>query len=106
MLGAAMRAHPTAPPSRAGGRPVLPLLVVGLAVVLQLVVAVPFTVGLGLLAPPWAIVTGWAIWLLAAGVLVVTARRRPLLTPLVPLANAAVLYALVTIGESALGWTA
>jgi hypothetical protein len=91
------------PPSRP--RSVLPRVVIGVAVAMQLVVAVPFTVGLGLLAPLWAIAAGWALWLVAAGALVVTARRRPLVTPLVPLANAALLAAFVTFGASMLGWT-
>jgi type IV secretory pathway TrbD component len=101
-----MSAHSTSPSSHAGGRSVLPLIVIGIAIAMQLVIAVPFTVGLGLLAPLWAILVGWALWLVAAGALVVTARRRPLLTPLLPLTNAALLFALVTFGESALGWTA
>jgi type IV secretory pathway TrbD component len=72
-----MSAHSTSPSSRAGGRPVLPLIVIGIAVAMQLVVAVPFTVGLGLLAPLWAIVVGWALWLVAAGALVVTLAADP-----------------------------
>jgi hypothetical protein len=101
-----MSAHSASPSSRAGGRPILPLIVIGLAVAMQLAVAVPFTVGMGLLAPLWAITVGWALWLAAAGTLVVTARRRPLLTPLVPVTNAALLFAFVTFGDSVLGWTA
>jgi type IV secretory pathway TrbD component len=101
-----MSAHSTSPSSRAGGRPILPLIVIGLAVAMQLAVAVPFTIGMGLLAPLWAIIVGWALWLVAAGTLVVTARRRPLLTPLVPVTNAALLFAFVTFGDSVLGWTA
>jgi hypothetical protein len=99
-----MSANTTSPASPAGGRPMIRPIVIGLAVALQLAVAVPFTAGMGLLAPPWAIVVGWALWLLAAGVLVATARRRPLLTPLVPAANAALLFAFVTFGEAVLGW--
>jgi hypothetical protein len=101
-----MSAHSTSPSSSAGDRPVFPRIGIGIAVAMQLVVAVPFTVGMGLLAPLWAIVVGWALWLVAAGLLVATARRRPLVTPLVPVTNAALLFAFVTFGESALGWTA
>jgi type IV secretory pathway TrbD component len=72
---------------------------------MQLVVAVPFTVGMGLVAPLWAIVVGWVLWFVAVGGLFVTARRRPLVTPVVPLVNAAALVALVRLGESMLGWT-
>jgi hypothetical protein len=101
-----MSAHSTSPSARAEGRPVLPRFVIGIAIAMQLVVAVPFTVGLGLLAPPWAIIVGWAVWFLAAGTLGVSARRRPLLTPLVPVTNAALLFAFITFGDSVLGWTA
>jgi hypothetical protein len=101
-----MSAHSTSPSSPAGGRPLIRPIVIGLAVALQLAVAVPFTVGMGLLAPPWAIIVSWALWLVAAGALVATARRRPLLTPLVPAANATLLFAFVTFGEAVLGWQA
>jgi len=82
------------------------MIVIGIAVAMQLVVAVPFTVGIGLLAPLWAFLVGWGLWLVAAGALVATARRRSLATPLVPVTNAALLFAFVTFGESVLGWTA
>lgn len=101
-----MSAQPTSSSSGAGDRPVLALIVIGIAVAVELVVAVPFTVGMGLLAPLWAIVVSWALWLVAAGALVVTARRRPLATPLVPVTNAALLFAFVAFGDSVLGWTA
>ena len=101
-----MSAHPNTPSADAGGRSFLPLIVIGIAIAMQMVVAVPFTVGLGLLAPMWAIVAGWMLWIAAAGTLIVIARRRPLLTPLVPIANAALLYAFLAFGDVALGWTA
>lgn len=101
-----MSTHSTPASSHTGGRPILPLLVIGSALAMQLVVAVPFTVGLGLLAPPWAIIVGWALWLVAAGALFVAARHRSLLTPLVPVTNAALLFAVVTFGDAVLGWTA
>lgn len=79
---------------------------IAVGVAMQLIVAVPFTVGFGLLAPLWGIVAAWTLWLLAAACLAVAARRRPLLAPMVPLANAGLLFGLVTFGESVLGWTA
>ena len=88
-----------------GGR-ALPIAVVAIAGVLQLVVLVPFTVASGLVAPLWAIVGLYILWLAAAAVFVVLARRRPLLTPLVPVVNAALLWAAMTAGERLLGWTA
>jgi hypothetical protein len=48
---------------------------------MQLVVAVPGTVGMGLLAPPWAIIVGWAVWFVASGALVVTASAVMLRSP-------------------------
>lgn len=101
-----MSAHPT-PNSNPDRRPRgLALTVIVIAVALQLVVAVPFTVGTGLLAPLWGIVAAWALWLAGVAALILTARRRPLLAPVIPLANAGMLFALVAFGESVLGWTA
>lgn len=84
----------------------LPLAAIGLATVMQLIVAVPFTIGLGLLAPLPAIVVAWVLWVAAAVLLVVVARRRPLLTPVIPIVNAGLLAGLVTFGDLVLGWTA
>ena len=80
--------------------------VVALAAVLQLVVLVPFTVASGLLAPLWAVLLLYALWLVAALAFVRLARRRPLMTPVVPAVNAALLWLVITIGEAWLGWTA
>lgn len=88
-----------------GGRG-LAIATVVLAGALQLVVLVPFTVATGLLAPLWAIVGFYVLWGAAALVLVMMARRRPLATPLVPVANAALLWLAITAGEALLGWTA
>jgi hypothetical protein len=82
------------------------ILVVAAAGVAQLVVLVPFTVASGLLAPLWAIVLFYVLWLVAAFVLVRLARRRPFVTPLVPVANAALLWLAISAGEAWLGWTA
>jgi hypothetical protein len=94
---------------RAEERPrgsVLSLVTVVLAVALQLVVLVPFTVASGLLAPLWAVVALHGLWLAAAFVLLRTARRRPLAAPLVPVANGLLLWLALTLGELWLGWTA
>jgi hypothetical protein len=88
----------------AGGRG-LRIAAVVVAAAMQLVVLVPFTVASGLLAPLWAIVGFYVLWLAGAVVLVVTARRRPLATPLVPIANAALLWLGLTLGGLLLGWT-
>jgi hypothetical protein len=84
------------------GRDVAVVLV---AVVMQIVVAVPFTVALGLLAPAWGIAVAWSLWLAGVAALITIARRRPLLAPVVPVVNAGLLFVLVTVGESLLGWT-
>lgn len=88
-----------------GGRR-LAIATVAVAGVLQLVVLVPFTVASGLLAPLWAIVAFYALWAAGALLLVLIARSRPLATPLVPVANAALLWLGITLGEALLGWTA
>jgi hypothetical protein len=98
-----MTAHPTSASNPDGHRRVLGLTAIAVAVALQLVVAVPFALGYGLLAPAWGI-AAWTLWLTAAAALVVVARRRPLLAPAVPAANAALLFALVSFGESVQGW--
>jgi hypothetical protein len=79
--------------------------VVALAVVLQLIVLVPFTVASGLVAPAWAIALLALLCVLGAVTILRTARRRPLVTPLVPLVNAALLFGLIAFGEQMLGWT-
>jgi hypothetical protein len=101
-----MGAHDASNASRDGGRTPLHLAVIAIAIGLQLVVAVPFTVAMGLLAPLWAIVVAWVVWLAAAALLVVTVRRRPLRAPIVPIVNAGLLFGFVTLGEAVLGWTA
>ena len=88
-----------------GGR-ALAIIAVVLAGALQLLVLVPFTVGSGLLAPLWAVVALYVLWLAAAFLLVRTARHRPLAAPLVPLANGLLLWLTITLGERWLGWTA
>ncbi len=77
-----------------------------LAVILQAIVLVPFTVASGLLAPLWAIAVFYVLWVIATGALVLVARRRPLLAPLVPIVNAALLWGGITFGDVVLGWTA
>lgn len=93
-------------PSASGSARLLRTLVVGVAAVLQVGVAVPFTVGLGLLAPLWGIVIGWVLWSASAAGLVWTARRAPLATPIFPVVNAGLLWLLVAAGGAWFGWTA
>lgn len=103
-----MNAHAsgTAPvPGGGTGPHPLHVVAVASAVVLQAVVLVPFTVASGLVAPWPAIALLYALWLAMAVALWVVARRRPLAAPLVPLANAGLLFGLITFGETVLGWT-
>ena len=83
---------------------VIPVAAVAVAGALQLVVGW-FTAASGLLAPLWAIVVLGLIWAVAVVVLVRMARRRPIATPLVPVANAFLWWATMTAGETWLGWT-
>lgn len=104
-----MNAHtsePTTAPNEGSGRRTLRTAAVGIAIVLHAVLLVPFTVASGLLAPLYAIIALYLLWLLAAGTLWVVARRRPLAAPLVPLVYGALLFGLITFGEATLGWTA
>lgn len=100
----ALAMPPPAPANRPGRR-ALPVLAVAVAVVGHLVVLVPFTVASGLLAPLWAVVGLHGLWLAGALVLLRLARHRPLLAPLVPAVNAAVLWAALSAGGLWLGWT-
>jgi hypothetical protein len=80
------------------------LLVAG---ALQLVVGYFTVAAIGLIAVPmWAIVILAGLWLAAAVLVVVTARRRPLLAPLAPVANGLLLWGSVAVGEGWLGWMA
>lgn len=97
--------NPSAANGGLAGRRLVTGTVIGLAAALQLVVLVPFTVASGLLAPLWAVVLLYAVWLAGATMLVRTARSRPLVTPVVPLVNAAVVWSVITLGEVWLGWT-
>lgn len=86
---------------------VLRVVAVTVAAVLQLVVGYFTVAAIGLISVPvWAIVLLAAAWLVAAAVLVRAARRRPLATPLVPVVNGLLLWAVVTAGDIWLGWTA
>ena len=88
------------------GRRMVDIAAVAIAGVAQLVVLVPFTISSGLAAPLWAIVLLVLVWAAFTYLLVRLARRRPLLTLLVPVANFGVWWLAITAGERLLGWTA
>jgi hypothetical protein len=77
-----------------------------LAGALQAVVGFFTITAIGLISLPlWAIAVLAGLWLAGVVVLVLTARRRPLAAPLVPVANGLLLWAVVAAGEAYLGWT-
>lgn len=93
--------------STTGGKPsgrAVSMIAITLAVVGQIVVLVPFTVASGLVAPLWAIVILYVLWFASAFALWRTARRFPLLAPLIPVANAVLLWLAITGGQRLLGW--
>lgn len=90
----------------APGQRWLAWLLVVLSVAAQLVVLVPFTIAAGLLAPLWAVVLLHVLWAGYAVLLWWTVRRRPLVSPLVPLGSAATWFAVMSLGEAVFGWTA
>ena len=76
-----------------------------LAVLLQLGVGV-FYLAAGLVAPAWAVLALWALWVVLLLVLVRAWRRRPPLALVVPLLALALFFGALTAGEQLLGWTA
>lgn len=88
-----------------GGGRALGIAAVVVAAALQLVVLVPFTVSSGLVAPLWAVLVLYALWVAAVVVLVRVARRQPLAAPLVPLANGALWWLAMAPDGALLGWT-
>lgn len=80
-------------------------LLLVLALVLHLVAGI-FYLGSGLLVPEEVVLFLWAVWVLLLAVLVWLWSRRPKLAPLVPVGAIVLLYAVVTVGDVFLGWTA
>lgn len=83
----------------------LGIAAVVVAAVLQLGVGF-ITLTSGLVAPLWAILLLAVVWCVAVVVIVRLARPRPLLTPVVPVVNGMIWFALLWFGDVALGWTA
>ncbi len=79
-------------------------LVLAVAVALQLVAGF-FYLASGLLAPLWAIIVLWAVWLLLLGMLIVTWRRRPWWSLAVGPVAFILWFLALTAGEKFLGWT-
>lgn len=60
----------------------------------------------GLVAPFWAIVMLWIIWLALAWYGLRLARTGSYLVLVLPFAGGAIWYVVLTVGEQALGWQA
>jgi hypothetical protein len=60
----------------------------------------------GLVAPGWAVAALLVLWAALFVVAILLRRRRPALTPLVPLAAVALWFLVVSAGGAWLGWTA
>jgi len=60
----------------------------------------------GLVAPGWAVALLLAVWVALLAVGIWLRRRRPLLTPLVPVAAMAVWFLAIAAGDAFLDWTA
>lgn len=105
--------RPSTMESTRSARRTLPRLALGTAATVQ-VVLLPVTLGTvavlreyyDISASSWAVLTSVATWILAVIALIVAAPRRPLATPLIPVANAALLAGIVTFGVDVLGWHA
>lgn len=101
--GATPSETPAAAPATSAGRTVAQVVAVAVAIALQAVVGW-FTLTSGLMVPLPGLLPLIALWIYAAWHLARLARRRPLLTPLVPLANGLAWLAIVTAGGLWLGW--
>ncbi|GAB2697302.1 hypothetical protein [Thalassiella azotivora] len=91
---------------RAGGR----LAEVGAVLLAVASAAVHLVAGFfyltsGLLAPLWAVAGLLVVWAALGAWLVVLARRRSWWTPVVPLVAVVTWFAVLSVGEQALGWT-
>ncbi len=65
-----------------------------------------FYLASGLVAPIWAIVVLWLIWLALAWYALRLARAGSYLVLAVPIVAGAIWYLVLTVGEQALGWQA
>ncbi|MDX1659482.1 MAG: hypothetical protein R3343_11730 [Nitriliruptorales bacterium] len=79
-------------------------IALGFGVLMHLMVGA-FYLGSGLLAPPWAVLVLWAVWLLLAGVMW-KERRRVVVVLAMPFVAAAVWGIVMWLGDTFLGWTA
>jgi hypothetical protein len=64
-----------------------------------------FYLASGLLAPLYAIILLWIVWLVLLAVLIALWRRRPWWSLIVPPVALGLWYVTLTLGEQLLGWT-
>ncbi len=83
----------------------LAVRVIGWAGLLGHLATLPWFAASGLLAPGWAVAALLVAWAGLLAVAVVLLRRRPVFTPLVPLAALALWWGTLSAGEAFLGWT-
>lgn len=93
------------PAASAPPRDALGVLLAVLAALLHLVAAWLVLVS-GLVAPLWALVVGWVLWLGVTFALVRALRARRRTAPLLPLGLLVAWIGLLSLGGAVLGWTA
>ncbi|HEY5980896.1 MAG TPA: hypothetical protein VIT41_14835 [Microlunatus sp.] len=84
---------------------VLRYVVAGVAMAALAVIGV-FYVSAGLVAPLWAVIGLMIIWVALVVVGILWFRRHPLRVLVLPVVAVAVWFAVITLGERLLGWTA
>jgi hypothetical protein len=84
---------------------VLGYLAAGLAMAAMAVIGV-FYVSAGLVAPLWAVILLVIIWVVLVAIGVAWFRRRPFHLLLLPVIAVLIWFAVITLGERLLGWTA
>ena len=77
----------------------------GLALAALAVIGV-FYVSAGLVAPLWAVIGLVIIWVALVGIGIFWFRRHPLRVLILPVVAVVVWFAVMTLGEQLLGWTA
>jgi hypothetical protein len=77
----------------------------GLALAALAVIGV-FYVSAGLVAPLWAVIGLVIIWVVLVGLGLFWFRRHPLRVLILPVVAVVVWFAVITLGEQLLGWTA
>jgi hypothetical protein len=94
----------TATPPRAG-QPVWALVLGFVGIAAHLVVGY-FYLAAGLVAPLYGIIILWVLWAALLGLAIWLLRRHPLWILAIPLVAVGILFGVIALGESVLGWSA